>query len=128
MQPRHRRAALLAALALAALACGPLRRGGGRPDAVIIFNNQSLAQADVFAVSSGGTRYRVGTVFAGRRDTLRVPSGAMGGGSTVSFVARLLATRGTPSSGPVTILPGDTLEVTLPSDGKLLGVLPARQP
>lgn len=128
---RHplRRVTILAALAACAaafaLACGPLRRGG-QPEAVIYFDNQSVAQADVFAVAPSGNRVRIGTVFAGRREALRVPPSALGGGSSVTIVARLLASSRTPTSGPITLLPGDTLEVRLPPDARMLSVLPAR--
>jgi hypothetical protein len=120
-----RRVTILAALMTFALACSPLRRGG-EPVAVIYFDNQSLAQADVFAVAPSGNRVRIGTVFAGRREALRVSASALGGGNSVTIVARLLASSQTPTSGPITLLPGDRLEVRLPPDARTLIVLPAR--
>ena len=124
---RFRLGGCFAIIAALALACGPLRRGD-TPQAVVIFDNQSFAQADVYAVrAGGGGSFRIGTVFPGRRETLRLPSSALGGG-TVTIVARLLASSRVPSSGPLSLAPGDSLEITLPPDARVLTVLPARQP
>ena len=108
-------------------ACGPLHRGGPEP-AYVIFTNQSLDQADVYAVSSSGAQTRIGTVMPGRTDTLRVRQGAVGGDNQANIVARILARSRTPSSGLVTLSPGDRVQVTLSSDERILSVLPAREP
>ena len=113
--------------AIAVAACGPLHHMGP-PDAVIVFNNQSIEQADVYAVRSGSDRYRIGTVLAGRKESLRIPSSLTIGASGVSIVARLLGSSRMPTTGTLTLISGDTIEVTLPSDLTLLTVLPVRQP
>jgi hypothetical protein len=112
--------------AVGAAACGPFRRGSGQPPAYLYFTNESLDQADVFAALPGGLPIRIGTVFAGRTDTLRVPPDIAANGQNINIVARLLARSARPSSGPVPIRPGDRLVVRLPSDQKLLVVLPAQ--
>ena len=113
-------------LMCAAAACGPMRRGPA--PARIIFSNESLDQADVYAVASSGAQMRIGTVMPGRRETLRVPSGALGGDNSANIVARILARSRTPSTGPVTLNPGDRVQVTLSSVERILSVLPAREP
>jgi hypothetical protein len=117
----------LVAIAIAALAaCGHFGLGGPDPsDALIVFQNQSLDQADVFAVAPGSDFSRIGTVFPGRTDTLRVPR-SMLTGSGVNIVARLLARSFTPSSGVLSLNPGDIFQVTLNPDGRNLVALPAR--
>jgi hypothetical protein len=95
--------------------------------ALLYFTNESLDQADVFAVTSSNQRTRIGTVFAGRTDTLTVPREIAARGDNVNIVARLLARSATPATGPVPIHPGDRLVVRLPSDQKLLVVLPGDQ-
>jgi len=118
--------AIAGALVVAA-ACSPFRhRGGDSEPAVLYFTNESLDQADVFVVASGGQTLRIGTVFAGRTDTLVVPRDIAARGDNVNFVARLLARSITPQSGPIAIHPGDQLVVRLPIDQKLLVVLPAQ--
>jgi hypothetical protein len=118
---------LFAAAALAAAACGPFHKGQGPPPAYLIFKNESLDQADVYAVLSGNQPIRIGTVAAGRTDTLTVPTEVVTRGENVNVVARLLARSSRPSSGPIPLHPGDRLEVRLPIDQKMLVVLPTGQ-
>jgi hypothetical protein len=121
-------AAAVALPALAALGgCNPLRRQGtaqSNAPPVVVFENQSLSEAAVYVVPRGGTQHRIGTVQAGRTDTLRVSTSALGGSGSVTIVARLLAVSRAPSTGPLTLMPGDRIAVTLPPDARLLSVLP----
>ena len=110
----------------AVAACGPFHRGAGTQPAILVFTNESTDQADVFAVFPGNQPIRLGTVFAGRTDTLTVPPEVTGRGENVNVFARLLARSARPSSGPIPIRPGDQLRVTLPLDQKMLTVLPGR--
>lgn len=121
-----RRVVLLVAVTASAAACGPFRRGGP-PDGVIIFKNQSSDQADVYALGSGGEPVRIGTVFAGRTENLRVPQGIIGGADRVNIIARIFASPRTVASGAFSLAPGDTMAVTLSSDEKMLSVLPPRE-
>ena len=126
-QLRHpARVVLLAATLLAASSCGRLHRGDETvPDAVLIFVNESLDQADVFIVVPGSETRRIGTVMGGRTDTLVVPRDIATRASTVDVAARLLARSMVPRSGPISISPGDWYQVRLPIDEKTLVVLPA---
>ena len=90
----------------------------------IEFRNESLAQADVFVVLSGSERRKLGTVFAGRTETLTIPRELAMRGS-VSIVARLLARSRTPSTGSLALSPGTRLSIRLPMDERTLYVLPA---
>lgn len=114
----------LAALALCAMACGPFRRGPAPEPARIIFRNQSQDQATLYVVSPATTFTRIGVVWAGRTDTLTVASDLTRG--TVNIVARLLARTELPQTGPVSIYPGETYEITLPPTLNTLTFLPAR--
>lgn len=119
--------ALLAAVALAA--CHRNRTVSTDDDpssepTTIEFHNESLAQADVFVAASGSGARRIGTVFAGRTETLTVPREIAIRGS-ITVVARLLARSRTPSSGSLAIGPGAHLSVRLPLDERMLYVLPA---
>jgi hypothetical protein len=111
-------------------ACGSARRSGPAGSAsppLVIFENQSLSEAAVFVVPRGGSRVRIGTVQPGRTDTLRVQTSALGGSGSVTIIARLLTLSRTPSTGPISLLPGDRIAVTLPSDARILSVLPVRE-
>jgi hypothetical protein len=117
-------ALLMFAMALTAAACSRNQTGqAGLQPAKIIFTNESLNQADVFAVIPGVDSRRIGTVFAGRTDTLTLP-GDLALRGDVRLVARLLA-GGTAGSGVVAVRPGDAIQVRLPLDMKTLVVLPA---
>ena len=107
-----------------AAACGSFARGSGEPETFLIFANESLDQATVYVVSPGVEFRRVGTVLAGRTDTLRVPRDLAARGGTLNIVARLLARPEVPQTGPVTILPGEMYQVRLSTDAKILSFLP----
>jgi hypothetical protein len=122
------RIALLACAAtVAGAACGPFHRGSGQPPALLYFTNESLDQADVYAALPGNQPIRIGTVLAGRTDTLTVPADMAARGGNVNILARLLARSTVPNSGPILIRPGDRLIVRLPVDQKMLVVLPTGQ-
>jgi hypothetical protein len=110
-----------------ATACGPFSRNSA-PESVVIFNNESLNQADVYAVRTGGPEFRIGTVSSNRREALRVPSSITSGGGSITIAARTLASNQTARTSPLTLLTGDTLEVTLPSGQSILNVLPTHRP
>jgi len=92
---------------------------------VVEFNNESLAQADVFVRAQGADTRRIGTVMAGRKEDLVVPREIVNAGSITVF-ARLLARSGVPSTGPVAVAPGAHLSVRLPVDERTLVVLPGQ--
>jgi hypothetical protein len=123
-----RRARSIAAAVLllgTAVSCGPMRRGPTPPPTLIIFTNEALDQAAVYMAASGLDFRRIGTVTSGRTDTLTVPSDLSMRGGTVNILARLLARSELPSTGPVTILPGERYQVRLPPDARTLSFLPA---
>lgn len=124
--PRRRRAALVLVPAALLAACGPMRRGGrNEPAATIVFSNQSLTQAAVYAAPRGGMQVRIGTVPPGRTESLRLYEGSLGGAGAVAIVVRLLGVDLPVSTGALNINRGDRLAVTLTSDGRQLMVLPA---
>ena len=120
-----RRTAASMAVALVMAGCGPFRHGN-YPEASVVFHNQSTDQADVYAISSGGEPVRIGTVFAGRTDRLTVPQSATGASNRVNVMARIFGLGRVITTGPVTLAPGETMDVTLSSDEKILSVLPSR--
>jgi hypothetical protein len=125
---RARRA--LAFLALAALSACHRNQTVSDIDAAadepstIEFKNESLAQADVFVTASSVGARRIGTVFAGRTETLTIPREIATRG-TINVVARLLARSRAPTTGTIAIGPGTHLSIRLPMDEKALYVLPA---
>lgn len=127
MRIEIRRAVVAVAAALALAGCGPFHRGN-QPESVVVFRNQSPDQADVYAIGSGGDPIRIGTVFSGRTETLRVPASVTGASSRVNVVARIFPSGRLVVTGPFTLMPGDSMDVTLTSDEKILSVVPSRSP
>jgi hypothetical protein len=125
ISPCLRRFAPVVLILAAVAACGPLRRGAGPPPAVIYFTNESLDQASVYLVGPGLDFRRIGTVFAGRTDTLTVPADLAARGATLNIVARLLARSDVPQTGPVSIRPGEQYQARLPLNSRLISFLPA---
>ena len=121
---RFARCAALAG-AILATACSrnqPPEELGSEP-AEVVFSNESLVQADVYAVlSNGGEARRLGTVMAGRTETLRLGSDLATRGN-ISVVARLQS-GGSVSTGVVPIHPGDTVHIQLPMNARILVFLP----
>ncbi|HEY7234385.1 MAG TPA: hypothetical protein VH539_09575 [Gemmatimonadaceae bacterium] len=124
MYTQLRRTIAWLGVALASTACGPFHRGG-QPEAAVVFHNQSPDQADVYALGPGGDPQRIGTVFAGRTEALRVSSSVTGGADRVNVIARIFPSGRVVATGPFTLAPGDQMDVTLSSDERLLSVLPA---
>ena len=124
-----RRLGLIALLGLAA-ACSRATKAGTaeayRP-AVLIFTNQALDQARVYAIRSGGDVRRLGTVQSGRTETITLPRDFVTAGS-ITIVAVPLASNRAASTGPVSIRPGDRYSVTLPIAEDILSLLPAGEP
>lgn len=125
MRIQIRGALVVVAAAMALTSCGPFHRGS-QPESVVVFRNQSPDQADVYAIGAGGDPIRIGTVYAGRTETLRVPSSITGASSRVNVVARIFPTGRVVVTGPFTLMPGDSMDVTLTGDQKILSVLPSR--
>ena len=126
MFSRLRRTLAWAVLASAAVAaCGPFHRGS-QPEAVVVFHNNSTDQADVYALGSGGEPIRIGTVFPNRTETLRVPPEVTGAANRVNIIVRVFASSKVVASGPFSLGPGDSMDVTLPPEENLIAVLPTR--
>lgn len=124
-----RRTVLGVLLLAASSACSRLHQGEDEPTepvepAQVVFVNESLEQADVYAAATSGETIRIGTIQAGRTETLKIPLQFVMRGSVIIAV-RLLARSGVIRSGPISIGAGDRFEVRLPINGSVLTVLPA---
>jgi len=90
------------------------------------FTNETLDQADVYAFGPGLARTRIGTVMAGRTETIVIPSAMLHQGE-VSVFARLVASSATPETGPFALHSGDAFNIRLPMDARALVLLPAKE-
>jgi hypothetical protein len=124
--PSGARPLLLVLLLLVSASCsrGRLEEIDPNEGATLVFTNESLAQAELFVVTQGGGARKLATVMAGRTEEVRVPPDIVRRGG-LNLVTRLFGRSGTPSSGSLTLRPGDRLTVRLPIDGRSLFVVPA---
>ena len=113
--------ALLSAVTIAG--CGPFHRGA-QPDTEILFHNQSIDQADVYAMGPGGDPIRIGTVDGQKTSRLRVPD--ISASDRVNIIVRVFPSSRIVASGAFTLMPGGVMDVTLPTEENMLAVLPAR--
>src|SRR6478672_4426347 len=113
---------LASLIAAFTLACGPYHQGqaGGELATRLYFTNESLDQAAVYATSGGGSPIRIGTVMAGRTETLVVPTAYVDAGSTLYVFARPLGRNITPDTGPLVLHRGEALSVRMPMDQRML--------
>ena len=123
---RGPRILLLAGLLLLPAACNRTPPGEIDPNepATLVFTNESLTQAELFVLTQGSGARKLATVMGGRTEEVRVPPEIVRRG-TFNLVVRLLGRSGTPSSGGLTLQPGDRMTVRLPIDGRTLFVVPA---
>jgi hypothetical protein len=119
---RRRNAAALLAILVCAAACGPFHRGPSQ-DGSVVFANESIDQADVYASGPDRNPIRIGTVGGNQTQTLTVPATIVSQGQVNLFV-RLLA-GGTVSSGLFPLHAGDAMRARLTADQRSLIVLPA---
>ena len=124
MRIEVRRGIALAAALVVTAGCGPFHRGANQ-EGVVVFHNQSIDQADVYALGPGGDPTRIGTVFAGKTEMLHVNQSIIGGANQVNVIARIFPGGRVISTGPFSLGPGDTMDVTLSSDERILSVLPS---
>ena len=125
-QRRLLRYAFVTAWLVTAGACGPMRTGSSDDRAMLVFVNETMDQASVYATIGSSTTVRLGTVLGSRTDTLIIPSSVAAQGGTTRFIARLLARSRSVQTGAVVINPGDWLHVRLPPDARMLIVAQAR--
>jgi len=109
----------IAALAtgVAVNGCGGARQGGPRgtePATMLQVDNQSFLDMNIYLVTSGGARIRMGTAGGNSTTTLRIPSTYVFGGTEVRFLADPIGSQRTPISQGLTVFPGDTVRLIIP--------------
>ena len=124
---RTLRTRALLALGFAALvsSCGRMRMGSEEERSYVIFSNQSIDQVTVFASVPNSEMRRIGTVMAGRTDTLEVAYSLTSRGSGINILARPFASNRLLQTGSFAFGRGDWVTVELQPSGLTLAVLPA---
>lgn len=109
---------LVAALVLGAHACGGMRSGRTGTDgaaATVVVENNSGQQMDLFVVSDGGSRTRVGTIEVVGTTTVTIPRTYFAVGR-LNLLAVPFAGSGAARAGGLQVLAGDTVVFVIHSN------------
>ena len=121
----HAGALLMLGAAGLAIGCSRMRMGSEEDRSYVIFSNQSIDQVTVYAAVPNSEMRRIGTVMAGRTDTLEVAYSLVARGSGINILARPLASSRTLQTGTFAFGKGDWVTVGLAPSGLTLAILPA---
>jgi hypothetical protein len=131
------RAFLAPAVVCAGFACasagsnahpGRSRQATDNRGATVYFKNDSWDQVAVYAFTTGLSRTRIGTVMAGRADTLTIPSMMINAPGGVNISTVPLGKNEVSETGPLMFRVGEAVEISQPGNQQILVVLPARRP
>jgi hypothetical protein len=106
-----------ALLLLAVPACAGMGGGPGNPSAnqptVVQVDNQGFSDMTVYAVRNS-QRVRLGIATGNGKTSFNIPSGIVGGLTTLRFIADPIGGRRNSVSQEITVAPGDTVVLTIP--------------
>ena len=114
--------ALVAVIAFATAACGPLHLGA-KEQAAVRFTNDSPYEATVYALAGGAELVKIGIVGATRTETLYIPTSITDQGGQTRIVARV-NNRVQRSTPVVTLRVTDQIRVRLTPDAGTLVITP----
>jgi hypothetical protein len=98
-------------------ACSTMGRGSGAADqnqpTVVEVDNQGFQDMDVYAVRSG-QRWRLGLATGASKTRLTIPPSLLSGLTPLRFIADPIGGRRASVSQEITVVPGDTVVMTIP--------------
>ncbi|HVH67706.1 MAG TPA: hypothetical protein VM716_07560 [Gemmatimonadales bacterium] len=112
MHARH--PILLLALALPACHRGAPRPVTPRAEVAVTVDNQNFLDMDVFLISTGGQRIRLGMVPGLSKAILMVRPELIGFGTDVRFEIHPIGGRGNSFSETIPVSPGDVIQLIIP--------------
>jgi hypothetical protein len=97
-------------------ACGAARQGprGTDPPTMVQVENQSFLDNNIYLITSGGARIRLGTATGNSSTTMRIPATYVFGGTELRFLADPIGSQRTPISQSITVFPGDNVKLIIP--------------
>lgn len=109
-------ALVLAAGSVAMVGCGASRQGprGADPATMLQVENQGFLDMNIYLVTSGGARIRLGTANGNSSTNMRIPPTHVFGGTEIRFLADPIGGNRTPVSHGITVFPGDTVKLIIP--------------
>ena len=97
-------------------ACGAARQGprASDPPTMLQVENQSFLDNNIYLITSGGARIRLGTATGNSSTTMRIPATYVFGGTELRFLADPIGSQRTPISQSITVFPGDNVKLIIP--------------
>lgn len=107
---------VLAVGSVAMSGCGASRQGprGTDPVTMLEVENQGFLDMNIYLVTSGGARIRLGTATGNTSSRMRIPATYVFGGTDLRFLADPIGGSRTPVSQGITVFPGDTVKLIIP--------------
>lgn len=101
----------------ATFACGRERTAQAselqsRDEAVLTVKNEYLNDVAVYALRAG-SKVRVATVYGFKTETIQLKASILSGASSVRLLIEPLGSAATHVTEPITVLPGDSVELTV---------------
>ena len=84
------------------------------PETTVLVENQAWLDVNVYAVSGGGGRIRLGTVTANSSRSLRIPQGVVGIGQNLQFFVDPIGSNNTGTSYNIFVRAGERVRLTVP--------------
>ncbi len=81
---------------------------------MLTVNNQGFLDMDIYVVQDGGQRIRLGTATGSSTTTMRIPNDLIFGPTQLRFRADPIGGTRSSFSTAITVLPGDTVQMTIP--------------
>jgi hypothetical protein len=77
-------------------------------------DNQRFLDMNIYLITSGGARIRLGTATGNSSTTMRIPATYVFGGTDLRFLADPIGAQSTPVSQSITVFPGDNVKLIIP--------------
>jgi hypothetical protein len=103
-------------VAIAAACSRPVQTGNGQPTGPtrIRVVNQGFPDMNIYVISSGGERVRLGTSTGNTTMTFNIPDYLVANGASIRFLADPIGGTRAPVSNEISVQPGETVELTIP--------------
>ena len=122
MSVHFARIATVVAMLATVAACSHATRNagneeGGQLATRVRVENQAFLDMNVYVISDGGSRQRLGTVTGNTSQEFVIPDYIIGPANTVRFVVEPIGSSRAPVSNSLNVQPGQTVTLTIPPNG-----------
>jgi hypothetical protein len=121
MKVQLARLATVVAMLVSVAACSHSLKQPGNDDLEqttrVRVENQAFLDMNVYVLTDGGARTRLGTVTGNTNQVFVIPSYVVGPANSVRFLVEPIGSSRSPISNSLSIRPGQTVTLTIPPNG-----------